>query len=65
MVLKAKELRKETQRELETKLKDLRNGFLELRFQHATGTLKNPIRIRQIKRDIARLLTVIREKENE
>ncbi len=65
MVLKAKEIRKETPQELETKLKDLRNEFLELRFQHATGTLKNPVRVRHMKRDIARLLTVIREKENE
>ncbi|MEA3506715.1 MAG: 50S ribosomal protein L29 [Elusimicrobiota bacterium] len=65
MALKTKELRKEIAQELESKLKDLRNQFLELRFQHATGTLKNPLQLRQMKRDIARVMTVIHEKENE
>ena len=50
-------------KELETKLKDLKQELFNLRFQHATNQLENPLRIPAVKKDIARLKTVLREKE--
>lgn len=44
--------------ELEQRLKDSREELFNLRFQHATGQLENTGRLRQVRRDIARLLTV-------
>ena len=49
--------------ELEAKLKDLKQELFNLRFQHATKQLDNPIRIADVKKDIARVKTIIREKE--
>ena len=45
------------------KIKDLKEELFNLRFQHATGQLDNPMRIRQLKRSIAQINTIIREKE--
>ena len=61
--MKAKELREMTVEELNTKLGDLKTEFFNLRFQTATGQLGNPLSIRDIKRDIARVKTVLRERE--
>jgi len=63
--LKANELREMTIEELTTKLGDLKTEFFNLRFQKATGQLGNPLSIRDIKRDIARVKTVLRERELE
>jgi large subunit ribosomal protein L29 len=49
--------------ELNKKLADLKEEFFNLRFQKATGQLANPISIRDIKKDIARVKTVIKEQE--
>jgi large subunit ribosomal protein L29 len=49
--------------ELNTKLKDLTETLFNLRFQHQTGQLENPRRIGQVKREIARVLTIQRERE--
>ena len=38
---------------------------MELRFQNSSGTLKNPLEMRTLKRDIARIMTIIREKKDE
>ena len=65
MIMKAKELKKETIQELHSKLDDLRKKHMEMRFEHASGTLKNPVQMRIVKRDIARISTIIKEKENE
>lgn len=58
----AKELRGQGEAELEKQLKDLRDEQFNLRFQHATGQLENTARIRQVRRSIARIKTVMNEK---
>ncbi len=57
----AKELRELTESELELKLKDLKEELFNLRFQLAINQLENPMRITAVKRDIARVSTVMRE----
>ena len=49
--------------ELNAELKKQKNELFNLRFQHVTGQLENPIKMRDVKKDIARIKTVIREKE--
>ena len=61
--MKANEVRKMSSAELETKLQDLKKGLFNLRLQHATNQLDNPIRIAQVKKDIARVKTIIREQQ--
>ncbi len=58
--MKAKELREMTAAELNAKLGELKQELFNLRFQHAINQLENPIRIQTVKRDIARVNTVIR-----
>ena len=57
----AKELRELTVSELQQKLKDLKEELFNLRFQLAINQLDNPMRITAVKRDIARVSTVMRE----
>ncbi len=59
--MKAKEIREMSEVELNEKLADLKAELFNLRFQHAINQLENPIRLRDVKKDIARLKTVIRE----
>ena len=61
--MKANDVRKMSSAELETKLADLKKDLFNLRLQHATNQLENPIRIADVRRDIARVKTVIRENE--
>ena len=61
--MKAKEIREMSVSELEAKLKDLKSELFNLRFQHATKQLDNPMVIVSVKKDIARVKTVIRERE--
>jgi len=61
--MKAKEIRELSSNELELKLKDLKQELFNLRFQHATNQLENPMRIAAVKKDIARVKTIIRERE--
>ena len=63
MKMKATEIRKMSAAELETKLGDLKKDLFQLRLQHATNQLENPIRIAEVKRDIARVKTLIREQQ--
>ena len=63
MRMKASEVRKMSAKELETKLMDLKKDLFQLRLQHATNQLDNPIRIAQVKKDIARVKTIIRQQE--
>ncbi|MDD2413914.1 MAG: 50S ribosomal protein L29 [Eubacteriaceae bacterium] len=58
-----KELRDLTNADLESKLGDLKEELFNLRFQHATGQLDNPMRIRDVKRTYARIKTIITERE--
>lgn len=59
---KASEFRTMTVDELKQEEKSLRKELFNLRFQKVTGEIENPLRIRTVRRDIARLLTVINEK---
>lgn len=61
--MKASEIKKLSQEELVTKVDDLKDELFKLRFQLATNQLENPMRIREVRRDIARVKTVIRERE--
>jgi large subunit ribosomal protein L29 len=60
--MKAKDLRLLSEGELLEKEKELNEELFNLRFQHGTGQLENVMRIPQIKRDIARVKTILREK---
>ncbi|MBP3520107.1 MAG: 50S ribosomal protein L29 [Oscillospiraceae bacterium] len=61
--MKASDVRKMSVAELETKLSDLKKDLFQLRLQHATNQLENPVKIAEVKRDIARVKTIIREHE--
>ena len=61
--MKATEVREMTQEELESKLKDLKAELFNLRFQLSINQLDNPMRIQAVKKDIARVKTVLRENE--
>ncbi len=63
MKMKASDVRKMSTAELETKLGELKKDLFQLRLQHATNQLENPVKIAQVKRDIARVKTIIREQE--
>lgn len=61
--MKANSLREMTEVELNQKLNDLKAELFNLRFQLATGQLENPLTIRNVRKDIARVKTIIRERE--
>jgi large subunit ribosomal protein L29 len=61
--MKTSELREMTSAELETKLQSLKEELFNLRFQLAINQLDNPMRISAVKKDIARVQTVIRQNE--
>ena len=61
--MKNEKLRELTVEELQLKLKDLKEELFNLRFQHATNQLDNPMKMVEVKRTIARVKTVIREAE--
>ncbi|MCD8342562.1 MAG: 50S ribosomal protein L29 [Clostridiales bacterium] len=61
--MKAVDVRGMTPAELDTKLVELKKELFELRFQNATNQLNNPGRIADVKKDIARVKTIIREKQ--
>ena len=60
--MKAEEIRKMDEKQLNAKLKELKGELFNLRFQHAINQLDNPHRINDVKHDIARVMTVLREK---
>ncbi len=61
--VKVKELREMTDVELRKRLADTKDELFRLRFQSATGQLDNPMRINEVRRRIARVKTVLRERE--
>lgn len=61
--MKTTEIRDMTNAELSTKLDDLKKELFALRFQLAANQLENPTRIKAVKKDIARIKTIIREQE--
>ena len=61
--MKASEIRKMSEAERSEKLVSLKKDLFFLRMQHATNQLDNPIRIAEVKKDIARVKTIIREQQ--
>ena len=61
--MKANEIREMSSTELNAKLKDLKAELFNLRFQHAIDQLENPMRMKEVKKDIARIKTVLRQLE--
>jgi len=61
--MKTNELRDKNINELTQELQELKNELFKLRFQYATNQLDNPMRLKSVKRDIARVKTIIREME--
>jgi large subunit ribosomal protein L29 len=61
--MKIEKIREMTDIELNAEVKKLKNELFNLRFQHVTGQLENPIKMRDVKKEIARVKTIIREKE--
>lgn len=61
--MKINEIRDLSTQELEDKIKDLKEELFNLRFQNATNQLDNPMRIVSVKKDIAKVKTVLKEKE--
>lgn len=61
--MKTKNFREMTTEELNTKLKDLKVELFNLRFQHATGQLANPMILNTTKKDIAKVKTILKERE--
>jgi large subunit ribosomal protein L29 len=60
--MKTTELRDKTEAELQTRQKELSEQLFKLRFQRATGRIENPMKIRQVKREIARIKTLLGER---
>ena len=58
-----KEIRKLRPTELQNSLKDAKSELMNLRFQHAVNQLDNPLKIAEVKKTIARIMTVLRENE--
>lgn len=61
--MKANEIRNMTSTELETRLGELKKDLFMLRMQHSTNHLDSPVKISAVRRDIARVKTIIREKQ--
>lgn len=59
--MKIEQIRELSRPEMERKLSELKRDLFNLRFQHATNQLDNPMRINQVKKDIAKVLTALRE----
>jgi len=63
--MKASEVREKSDSELHSKLSDYRKELFNLRFQHATGQLGNTQRMKTVKQNVARILTILRERDLE
>ena len=61
--MELKKMREMTEVELNNELAKMKKELFNLRFQHVTGQLENPVKMRELKRQIARVKTIIREKE--
>lgn len=62
--MKASDVRAKSDDELKSQLGDLRKEAFNLRFQQASGQLENTARVRQVRRDIARIMTILDERRN-
>ena len=61
--MELKKMREMTEVELNAELDNMKKELFNLRFQHVTGQLENPVKMRELKRNIARVKTILREKE--
>lgn len=61
--MKASEIREKSQTELQEELHELKSELFKLRFQLATNQLENPMKLKEVKRSIARIKTIMRERE--
>ena len=61
--MELKKMREMTEVELNGELDKMKKELFNLRFQHGTGQLENPVKMRELKKDIARVKTILREKE--
>ena len=61
--MKIENIRSMSQQELTAKEAELKKELFNLRFQHVTGQLDNPVKMKEVKRDIAKVKTVLRENE--
>lgn len=61
--MELKKIREMSEMELNAELLKMKKDLFNLRFQHVTGQLENPVQLRELRRDIARVKTIIREKE--
>ena len=61
--MELKKMREMTEVELNTELGKMKKELFNSRFQHVTGQLENPVQMRELKKDIARVKTIIKEKE--
>ena len=61
--MKSSEIREKTQAELQNELIQLKSELFKLRFQLVTNQLENPMRVKDVKKSIAQVMTVIRERE--
>ena len=61
--MELKKIREMSEAELNAELLKMKKDLFNLRFQHVTGQLENPVKMRETKKDIARVKTIIREKE--
>jgi len=63
--MKASQVRDSTTEELKDKERELAEQLFALRLQKVTGQLEKPARVRQVRKDLARVLTILRERQNE
>ena len=63
--MKTEELRKLSTEELNNKIKENKEELFNLRFQQATGNLEKPVRLRELRKQVAKMKTIIRERELE
>lgn len=62
-LLKIKELRELSNKELETKIREAKKELFNLRMKQSTGTLEKPSKIKELRKDVARMKTIMRERE--
>ncbi len=63
--MKTNEIRKLTTEEINKKIVESKEELLKLRFKQATGSLENPARVRELRKDVARFKTILKEREIE
>lgn len=63
--MKARELRELSEEELQSQEEELKDQLFKLKFQHAIGQLENAMKLKNIKKDIARIKTILREKKGQ